>query len=165
MTMFAVNLRALQTTDMAFIERLYAGSRAFEMSHSGWPAEQIAAFLSQQFHAQHSYYQAHYPDGEFFIVEHEGQAIGRLYLFWGQTSLNLIDITLLPEYQGQGIGTALIQAQLHKVDTQGLGVDLFVEPYNPAQRLYARLGFYANGDSGIYKRLRRDPRTDSRKAS
>lgn len=165
MTMFAVNLRALQATDMAFIERLYAGSRAFEMSHSGWPAEQIAAFLGQQCHIQHTYYQTHYPDGQFLIIEHEGQAIGRLYLFWGQASLNLIDITLLPDYQGKGIGTALIQAQLHKVDAQGLGVDLFVEPYNPALRLYTRLGFYANGDSGVYQRLRRDPRTDSRKVS
>ncbi|MCQ4319489.1 GNAT family N-acetyltransferase [Stutzerimonas stutzeri] len=162
MSKCAVELRALHPGDMAFIERLYAGSRAMEMSHSGWPDEQIATFLSQQFHAQHIYYQTHYPDGEFFIVEHEGRAIGRLYLFWGPTSLNLIDITLLPDFQGRGIGTALIEDQLHKVDEQGLGVDLFVEPYNPAQRLYARMGFYLNGDSGVYQRLRRDPRTESR---
>lgn len=161
----AVSLRALHSDDMAFIERLYAGSRAEEMSRSGWPAEHIASFLSQQFHAQHAYYQAHYSDGELLIIELDGQAIGRLYMFWGPTTLNLIDITLLPEFQGQGIGSALIEAQLRRADEQGLHVELFVESYNPAQRLYGRLGFYVCGDSGVYLKLRRDARLDSRKVS
>lgn len=119
-----MTLRALHSDDMAFIEGLYAGSRADEMSRSGWPAEQIAAFLTQQFTIQHAYYQTHYPDGEFLIVEHQGLPVGRLYLFWGQTSLNLIDINLLSEYQGQGIGSALIEELLHRVFECGLGVNL-----------------------------------------
>lgn len=161
----AVTLRALHSDDMAFIERLYAGSRADEMARSGWPAAQIAAFLSQQFHAQHTYYQTHYHDAQFLIIEQAGQAIGRIYMFWGPTTLNLIDITLLPAFQGQGIGSALIEAQLRRADEQGLCVELFVENYNPAQRLYNRLGFYVCGDSGVYLKLRRDACTDSRKVS
>lgn len=161
----AVTLRALHSDDMAFIERLFAGSRAEEMSHTGWPAEQIAAFLSQQFNAQHTYYQAHYSDGELLIIELDGQPIGRLYMFWGATTLNLIDITLLPEFQGRGIGSALIEAQLRRADEQGLKVELFVETFNPAQRLYGRLGFYVCGESGVYLKLRRDARTDTRKVS
>ncbi|MDG9886020.1 GNAT family N-acetyltransferase [Pseudomonas sp. GD04058] len=165
MSMPAVTLRALHPDDMAFIERLYAGSRAEEMSRSGWPAQQIAAFLKQQFNAQHAYYQAHYADGELLIIELQGQPIGRLYMFWGATTLNLIDITLLPEFHGRGIGSALIEAQLRRADEQGLKVELFVESYNPAQRLYGRLGFYVCGDSGVYLKLRRDARTDTRKVS
>lgn len=165
MSKYAVTLRALQSGDMAFIERLYAGSRAEEMSRSGWPAEQIAVFLGQQFQAQHTYYQTHYSDGELMIVEQDGQPIGRLYMFWGPTTLNLIDITLLPEFQGRGIGSALIDAQLRRADELGLQVELFVESYNPAQRLYGRLGFYVCGDSGVYLKLRRDARTSSRKVS
>lgn len=161
----AVTLRALHSEDMAFIEHLYAGSRKEEMSRSGWPAEQVAAFLSQQFNAQHAYYQAHYSDGELLIIERGGKAIGRLYMFWGPTTLNLIDITLLPEFQRQGIGSALIEAQLRRADEQGLQVELFVESYNPAQRLYGRLGFNVCGDSGVYLKLRRDACTDSRKVS
>ncbi|AIZ34139.1 N-acetyltransferase [Pseudomonas parafulva] len=161
----AVTLRALHPGDRAFIERLFAGSRAEEMSHTGWPAEQIAAFLSQQFNAQHTYYQAHYSDGELLIIELYGQPIGRLYMFWGPTTLNLIDITLLPEFQGRGIGSTLIEAQLRRADEQGLKVELFVEYFNPAQRLYGRLGFHVCGDSGVYLKLRRDARTDTRKVS
>ncbi len=165
MTKDAVTLRALHPSDRAFIERLFAGSRAEEMSHTGWPAEQIAAFLSQQFNAQHTYYQAHYSDGELLIIELYGQAIGRLYMFWGPTTLNLIDITLLPEFQGRGIGSTLIEAQLRRADEQGLKVELFVEYFNPAQRLYGRLGFHVCGDSGVYLKLRRDAPTDTRKVS
>lgn len=165
MSKLAVTLRALHSDDMAFIERLYAATRAEEMSHSGWPAEQVASFLSQQFQTQHAYYQTHYSDADFLIVEHEGRAIGRLYQFWGPSIAKLIDIALLPEYQGQGIGTALIEAMLQRADEQGLLVELFVETYNPAQRLYGRLGFHAINESGVYVRMHRQPRIASRKAS
>lgn len=156
MPKYAVALRALHSEDMAFIERLYAGTRAEEMSHSGWPAEQIAAFLRQQFHAQHSYYQAHFADGEFSIIENAGQAIGRLYLFWGHTTLNLIDIALLPEWQNQGIGSELLTPLISRADEQGLAIELSVETYNPAQRLYARLGFQVINEAGVYLRMRRE---------
>lgn len=165
MPKYAVTLRALHSNDMAFIERLYAGTRAEEMSHSGWPCEQIEAFLHQQFNAQHAYYQTHFADGEFFIIEHQGQAIGRLYLFWGQTTLNLIDIALLPGWQNQGIGSALLQPLIRRADEQGLAIELSVETYNPAQRLYARLGFLVIKESGVYLRMRREARGTSRVTS
>lgn len=165
MSTHAVTLRALRSDDMDFIQHLYAGSRAQEMSRSGWPAEQVAAFLRQQCITQHTYYQAHYSDGELSIIELEGQPIGRLYMFWGPTNLNLIDITLLPGFQGRGIGSALIEAQLRRADEQGLQVELFVESDNPAQRLYGRLGFYVVGNSGVYLKLRRDARSESRRVS
>jgi hypothetical protein len=65
MILESIKLRVLGVDDMAFVERLYADSRASKISLSGWPAKQIATFLSQQFHVQHTYYQAHYSDAEF----------------------------------------------------------------------------------------------------
>lgn len=161
----AVTLRALHSDDMAFIERLYAATRAEEMSHSGWPAEQIATFLAQQFKTQHAYYQAHYRDAEFLIIEHEGIPIGRLYRFWGPTKVNLIDIALVSHFQGRGIGSELIEEMLQRADAEGLVIELFVETYNPAQRLYGRLGFSVIDESGVYLRMRRQPRVAARNAS
>ncbi|MDD1012706.1 GNAT family N-acetyltransferase [Pseudomonas rubra] len=161
MLKLAVALRALELADLAFAERLYASTRAEEMSYSGWPAEQIATFLRQQFEAQHTYYQHHYPDGEFSIIELNGTPIGRIYMFWGPTTLNLIDIALVPEYQMQGIGSALLAQQLQRVDELGLAVELSVETYNRAQRLYARTGFHVINESGVYLRMRRAPRNAS----
>ncbi len=159
----AVTLRALQTGDLEFIEHLYATSRAEEMSHSGWPAEQIATFLNMQFKAQHTYYQEHYRGADFLIIELDGQRIGRIYLFWGQTTLNLIEIALLPEFQGRGIGSALIHQQLQRADELGLEVELSVETYNRAQRLYVRAGFHVINETGVYLRMRREALDPSRR--
>lgn len=155
MSKYAVTLRALETTDMAFSEHVYATSRADEMSHSGWSAGEIAAFLSMQFNAQHRYYQEHFRGGEFLIIELDGQPIGRLYVFVGKNTLTLIDIALLPDFQGQGIGTSLIHQQLQRADDHGLAVELSVETYNRAQRLYVRAGFHVINETGVYLRMRR----------
>ncbi|UVM53786.1 GNAT family N-acetyltransferase [Pseudomonas sp. B21-012] len=157
MNPLGLSFRPIGQGDLPFLEHLYATTRAGEMRHSGWSAEQIAQFLRQQFNAQHQYYQAHYPDGEFLLVERQGQAIGRLYLFWGQTALNLIDIALLPACIGHGTGSAILDDVLRRADQRGLACELCVEHYNPAQRLYARLGFIPVGESGVYRRLRREP--------
>ncbi|QBF26458.1 N-acetyltransferase [Pseudomonas tructae] len=159
MNPLGLSFRPIDQGDLPLLEHLYATTRAGEMRHSGWSAEQIAQFLSQQFAAQHQYYQAHYPDGEFLLIERQGQAIGRLYLFWGQTALNLIDIALLPACIGQGIGSAILANLLQRADEQGLACELSVEHYNPAQQLYARLGFVPIGESGVYRRLRREADT------
>lgn len=158
---YPATLRVLETADMAFAEQVYATSRAEEMSSSGWPPEHIAAFLSMQFKAQHTYYQEHYRGADFFIVELDGQRIGRLYLYWGSTTLTLIDIALLPQYQGQGIGNALLQQQLQRADERGLEVELSVEAYNRAQHLYVRAGFHVINESGVYLRMRREARDSS----
>ncbi|CAI8936205.1 GNAT family N-acetyltransferase [Pseudomonas donghuensis] len=161
MMKFAVSLRGTEAGDLDFLRLLYASTRTEEMAPSGWSAQAIEAFLAQQFHAQHQYYQAHFPDAEFSIIEQDGQACGRLYLFWGQTTLNLIDIALLPPYRGQGLGTRLLTDLLQRADDHGLAVELSVEPYNPALRLYARFGFQVINTSGVYLRMRRQARASA----
>lgn len=148
-------LRPIDAADQAFLQRLYASSRETEMSRSGWPAEAIAELLQQQFNLQHRYYQEHFPDGEFWLIERDGEAIGRVYLFWGETTLQLIDISLLPEHRGTGLGSRLLGELLARADRQGLAVGLHVEADNPALRLYRRLGFEVIGDSGIYLEMRK----------
>jgi len=156
MSKYAVALRALETGDMEFIEHLYATSRADEMSHSGWPAEQIASFLKMQFHAQHTYYQQHFAGSEFHIVELDGERVGRIYIFFGNTCAVLIDIALLPEFQKRGIGTGLLEELLRRADERDLPIELSVEPYNPALQLYQRFGFEVINQTGVYLRMRRE---------
>lgn len=148
-------LRHLEAADQPFLQRLYASSRETEMALSGWPATVIADFLQQQFSLQHRYYQEHFPDGEFWLVERAGQAIGRLYLFWGETALQIIDISLLADYRGAGLGSALLGELLTQAEARGLAVGLHVEGHNPALRLYQRLGFEVVGDSGVYLEMRK----------
>lgn len=155
------SLRPQNTTDHAFLQYLYASTRASEMSGCGWPPEVIAEFLRQQFQLQLNYFQEHFPDGEFWLIERKGQAIGRLYLLWGKTTLQLIDIALLPDQRGAGVGTELLGEVLTRADDRGLAVGLHVEAHNRALRLYQRLGFGIIDDKGIYLEMQRPARIPS----
>lgn len=159
MATLELNLRPIAEADVAFLRQLYATTRANEMASTGWDQPAIDAFLGQQFDAQHRYYQEHYHDAAFSLICHRGQAIGRLYVFRGPTTLNLIDIALLPEWQRQGIGTRYLQALTLEADEAGKAIRLFVEAENPARRLYARFGFVVTGDNRVYLQMQRSART------
>lgn len=158
MTSLALRFHPAVDADLAFLRALYASTRSAELAQVAWEPATIDAFLTQQFDAQHHYYQAHFPDAEYLVIKADAQSVGRVYLHWGATHLQIIDLALLPSHCGQGIGTRVLGQLLERADAQGLSVGLHVENYNPALRLYTRLGFVVAGENGVYLKLRRLPR-------
>lgn len=143
------------TSDLAFLCALYASTRAEELAPVPWPDEVKAAFLRSQFEAQHAHYHQHYAGANFDVImlddaPHGGVPIGRLYVHRTPGEFRLMDIALLPEYRNQGIGSALIEAVLAEADAAGVFVGLHVERFNPAYRLYSRLGFVDVEDREVY---------------
>jgi ribosomal protein S18 acetylase RimI-like enzyme len=59
----------------------------------------------------------------------------------------LSKIYILPQYQGRGIGTRLINGVLEEAHGRGLPVTLRVIRVNPARGLYERLGFVQVGET------------------
>ncbi|SPA36929.1 putative acetyltransferase protein [Cupriavidus taiwanensis] len=147
-----IALRPVAGTDEAFLARLYASGRDAEMHRTGWSEAQRACFLAMQFNAQQRAYQA-YPDAEFLLLLRHGEAIGRLYLQHNAGSLHVIDLSLLPEHQNQGIGGGVLAAVLALAASARKIVDLHVERHNRAQALYVRHGFRTVQDNGIYRRM------------
>src|SRR5690606_24579729 len=92
------------------LERVYASTRSAELAQTDWNEEQKTAFLRFQFHAQHQHYATHYHDAQFFVIERAEVPVGRLYLHWRSDELRIVDIALLPEARGQGLGSALLDA-------------------------------------------------------
>jgi ribosomal protein S18 acetylase RimI-like enzyme len=115
-----------------------------------WTDEQKAAFVAMQFEAQDASYRMTYPDGRFLIVLGDDVPIGRLYLGRLNDEIRIIDIALLPDQRGAGIGSRLIDEVLAEADLAGLAVRLHVEPWNPALRLYERRGFRLVEERGVY---------------
>jgi GNAT superfamily N-acetyltransferase len=150
-----VALRPATPEDYAFLERVYASTRADELAPLPWSAEQKAAFLAQQFAAQSAHYAEHYPDASFDVVLVDGEPAGRLIVARGVAEIRVVDIALLPEHRGRGIGTALLEPILAEADERGATVVVHVEQFNPAMRLYERLGFVPAGEVGVYLRLER----------
>lgn len=143
-----IGLRAAGDADLAWLRDLYASTRSAELAAVPWPEQAKRAFLDQQFALQHAHYLSHFADADFLIVETAQAPLGRLYLQRGTTRHVLVDISLLPAWRGQGVGTALIAHAQALAAAARCALSLHVLHANPgAQRLYARLGFVAGNAS------------------
>jgi len=143
-------LRPVNRADSDFLYRLYAGSRAAEMAMVDWSETQKREFLQMQLDAQSRYYTENYADARFDIIELGGEPIGRLYVDDRKGELRVIDIALLAEYQGRGIGGCFMQAIIDRAFAEHAFVSIHVEHDNPAMKLYQRLGFRKVRDVGVY---------------
>lgn len=142
--------RPMRDEDLPFLGQLYAESRREEVAATGWPPEAQAAFLAQQFDAQHRHYQAQYPGAEWLVIERGGERIGRLYLVEWPSQFRIIDITLAEGCRGRGIGRAILEDVQSLAAAAGKRVSIHVEKMNPAMKLYLRLGFERIEDKGVY---------------
>lgn len=150
-----VALRPRRDSDLPFLQQLYFSLRSEEFSAIPWPESAKRAFLNDQFRLQDIHYTTHYPGATFNIIECDGQPIGRLYLFRSATDQRIIEISLLPEHRGFGIGTALLRSVIVEAAKSAGSVSLHVEITNiAAQRLYLRLGFVPIEEpNGIYQKM------------
>jgi GNAT superfamily N-acetyltransferase len=88
-------------------------------------------------------------------VRREGVPIGRLWTAdLGEDEVRLVDVTLLPEVRGAGLGGSLLRHVLDTAHARGRTVVLHVDPSNPALRLYRRLGFVAESNTATHLRMR-----------
>lgn len=154
----SVNLRPIREEDMEFLFRLYAATRAEEMAMVvDWSDEQKEAFLRMQFQAQHAWYREHYEGAQLDLLLIDGAPAGRLYVHRREDEIRLMDIALAPEHRNKGLGTALLQELFAESALSGKPITIHVEKYNPAMRLYERLGFTPSADRGVYLLLKRLP--------
>lgn len=143
----SISLRLAEADDEAFLFQLYRDTRAEEMAAWGWSDAQQQAFLSMQFRARNLSYSA-YPNTEHSIVLNADQPIGRMLISRKDDEIRLVDIALLAEARGQGIGAKLIAGLFETAAEENKPVRLHVEKFNPALRLYQRLGFQIIEDTG-----------------
>lgn len=152
-----VTLRPETQADLECLYRLYASTRESEMALVPWSAAQKEAFLRMQFEAQRVHYTRYYPTASFQVIEVDGRFAGRLYLDRWKSEIRVVDIALLPEFRGQGAGSALLSEILAEGRSSGKAVTIHVEHNNPARRLYERLGFKLAEDKGVYLFMRWSP--------
>jgi ribosomal protein S18 acetylase RimI-like enzyme len=149
-----LTFRRIADADLPFLARVYASTRAEELALTSWTDAYKAAFLDRQFKAQHADYQKTYPKADWLVTMRGGEAIGRLYIDRWPTEHCIIDIALLPEHRGKGLGEALLRDLMDEAAACGKPVMIYVEKFNPAMRLYHRLGFKAEQDKEVYELMR-----------
>ena len=146
--------RRLSEADLPFLGRLYASTRIEELAPVPWSEADKAAFLEQQFRAQHAHYQQYYPNADWLVIARADEDIGRLYIERWPSQHRVIDIAFMPAHRGKGYGEALLRDAIDEAADAGKDVSIHVEKLNPAMRLYRRLGFVTEEDKGVYDLMR-----------
>lgn len=156
----SVALRPIGPEDMPFLLRLYRSTREEELAMVvDWSDEQKDWFILMQFNAQHTWYQEHYVGATFDVVLVDGEPAGRLYVHRREKEIRLVDISFLPELRGRGLGTGLLRDLCAEAEAAGKPLTIHVEKYNPAMRLYERLGFSRIDETGPYDLMEWRPAT------
>lgn len=129
----------------------------------GYSVVEVAPY-SKQYGAEEFDVQSYLddPDKVIFLAFTGNEPIGqiRLHKFWNGYAY-IDDISVEPEYRGEGIGRALMLCAIEWARSRGFsGIMLETQDNNVAAcRLYERCGFKLRGfDTNLYKAL--EPHTD-----
>lgn len=122
--------------DGDFLLALYASTRRPELAGLGWSAAQQDAFIRMQFDAQTRHYRASFPDACYSVIWVGGERAGRLIVNRSDDEIRIVDIALLPEFRGAGVGGWLVRRLLDQADRPAPGQ----MPRSGGQRRAAVLG-------------------------
>jgi len=139
--------RPVRPDDEPFLRVLDAGAR--RALFDGWDDAAAAQMLALQFDARRAGRQGAREQ----IVVLAGRPIGTLVTSEGAEGLHILDLALVPEARGLGLGSAVLRELL----ADGRPARVEVEASNRAAlRLYERIGFRREGDGdGVTITLRR----------
>lgn len=146
----SITFRPAEPSDEAFLLEVYGSTRAEELRAVPWNETQREAFLKMQFAAQHQHYKQLYPEGDYLIILDRDRAVGRLYVARLKEQIRIIDITILPEERGRGLGTSIIGDLMAEAAQAKKPLRIYVESFNPSLRLFERLGFSNVEENGFH---------------
>ncbi|MBC8094270.1 MAG: GNAT family N-acetyltransferase [Akkermansiaceae bacterium] len=146
----SVALRPAQSSDLQFLLQVYGSARADELALTNWTDKQKDQFVRMQFAAQRKFYEENYSGAEYLVILFEDQPAGRLYLHRREDEIRVMDIALQPEFRRKGIATFLFDQLFAEARRARKPVGIHVEIFNPALRLYEKLGFKKIADNGVY---------------
>jgi len=144
-----LSLRPADAEDEAFLRRLFAETQD-QLALLRPNAALWNALVDVQYRGRKMTYGESYPTAEDAILYRGSEPLGRLFLHREPGCLRILDIAVLIECRGQGIGSwALRQCQKRAAEA-GLRVELSVNPTSPARLLYERLGFRATEEDAMH---------------
>ncbi|HMS41340.1 MAG TPA: GNAT family N-acetyltransferase [Pyrinomonadaceae bacterium] len=145
------DLRPVTAADDEFLLKLYGTTREDEMNAAGFSPEQREQFVKMQFTAQKNHYENFFPNSIHRIITTDGKPIGREYVFRSEIEILVLDLLLLPEFCGFGIGTTLLEKFFDESRRTKIPVRLHADKGNErALNLYLRLGFYQIEELDFY---------------
>lgn len=128
--------------DEPFLARLYASTRPDLAGNGSADPALLASLMAMQQRLQARDYRQRWPRAETLLLSRGGAPQARIVVDTDAQRIRLIDIAVLPEARGGGLGSALLRLLQQWAALQGLPLDLAVHHGNErARRLYLALGF------------------------
>lgn len=145
--------RPFRPEDEEFLAAVYGSTRESELAQVPWSEEQRRIFIRFQSSAQLRHYQSEYPQAVHTIIELDEIPVGRVYVDRREDEIRILDITLLPERRGRGIGSPIIKNLMLEAAQTGKAVSVHIESFGAGSRsqgLFERLGFKPAESNGFH---------------
>ncbi len=140
-------LRKATPADERFLIELFMDVRGDELRLAGLPEAQVEQLLMMQYNAQKSSYSGNYPNADNFIIESQGKPVGRMLTDRSAQVTRLVDISILGNERGKGIGSYCLEGL--KRDCKRISLQVFSQNIG-AIKLYQKYGFEFTSEDGMY---------------
>lgn len=146
-------LREITAADRSFLLALFRSTRE-HLACLPLAAAQLDALYEQQFHLQQHSYIQQFPLAWNWLVEFNGEQVGKLVVNRSGCWIHLVDICLITHARGRGLGQQLLKALQAWAELLACGISLQVDRQNlRAKKLYLHLGFREELQGETHERL------------
>jgi ribosomal protein S18 acetylase RimI-like enzyme len=134
-------LRPCTEADDAFVYDVFCTT--WESEVAALPNQNLAQHVLRIQHiAQERRFASRYPAHQRYIVLAGDERAGRLYVHESDSTMHVVDLTLMPQFRDRGIGSQIFRDLFAYAADKGTTITLRVERRNErAAMLYSRLGF------------------------
>ncbi len=138
-----ISLRPARDGDEPFLKRVHEAARHWEFASLLQTGQEDLYYkiMAQQYDSQHRFYFANYGAAHYGVIQWTGQPVGRLYVDYRDAEVRVLEIAILPEYRGRGIGRIVMTGLCLEAAMRKKPVRLHVHYLSRAQRFYQQLGF------------------------
>ncbi|MDR7316993.1 GNAT family N-acetyltransferase [Brevibacillus nitrificans] len=145
-----ISIAPVSADDAPFLFELFCSTRWDEISSWGLEPKMAEQLLHMQWRAQTQSYQQQFPHMKHWIISADKKKAGRIIVDQTQNEIHVVDISVLPAFRNQGIGTHLLREWQREAREKEMLLTLRVYASNPARRLYDRLGFSVSFTDDLY---------------
>jgi ribosomal protein S18 acetylase RimI-like enzyme len=146
-----ISLRPAQKSDEPFFYEVFKSVRAPEFAVLGLHPEQLEMLIGQQYEARTGSYEAQFPDSGNSVVLSGDAPIGQFWVFRTPEEFLVVDIALMPDHRGSGVGATLMKQFMAEADAARVPVRVTVASNNPGSlRFHQRLGFRIISEEPMY---------------
>jgi len=123
-------MRQAKDSDLEFLKKLRSETMDEYLKKEGLPVDETSHLKRIQYHFDAAN-----------ILNIHGKPIGLFKYYEDARICHVIQVQILPQYQGKGIGKSILSTLQKQARKEDKSVNLSVLKSNPAKHLYERLGF------------------------